>query len=123
MNSNNGLKKLEENATIVPENGLEEKLILAEKENRPLVVKLGFDPTAPDLHLGHTVVLKKLRQFQEAGHKVVVIIGDMTAQIGDPTGKNAARPPLSEEDVKKNAQTYIEQLSKGTPAKRLGNKI
>ena len=99
-------------AIIVPENGLNEKLNLAQQAQRPLVVKLGFDPTAPDLHLGHAVVLKKLRQFQEAGHQVVVIIGDFTAQIGDPTGKNKARPPLEKQQVEENAKTYLAQLSK-----------
>lgn len=93
---------------MVPENGLQKKLDL----KRPLRVKLGFDPTAPDLHLGHAVVLNKLKDFQEAGHKIIVIIGDYTARIGDPTGRNVTRPPLSEEDVKVNAKTYIEQLSK-----------
>ncbi len=97
---------------ILPENSISEKIILAEKENRPLVVKLGFDPTAPDLHLGHTVVLKKLKQFQDAGHTVVVIIGDFTASIGDPTGKNKTRPPLSKDKIEENSKTYINQLSK-----------
>ncbi|MGV3540757.1 MAG: tyrosine--tRNA ligase [Rufibacter sp.] len=97
---------------FLPENALEEKLALAEKENRPLIVKLGFDPTAPDLHLGHAVVLKKLRQFQELGHTVVIIIGDFTARIGDPTGKNKSRPPLSADQVQVNAQTYVNQLAK-----------
>ncbi|MFA7301859.1 MAG: tyrosine--tRNA ligase [Candidatus Shapirobacteria bacterium] len=97
---------------ILPENSISEKIILAKKENRPLVVKLGFDPTAPDLHLGHTVVLKKLKQFQDAGHTVVVIIGDFTAGIGDPTGKNKTRPPLSQDKIEENSKTYINQLSK-----------
>lgn len=97
---------------LVPPNGLKEKVEMAKKKGRPLIVKLGFDPTAPDLHLGHAVVLRKLRQFQDAGHQIVVIIGDFTARIGDPTGRNTARPPLSEEAVKANAETYISQLSK-----------
>jgi len=97
---------------ILPENSISEKIALAKKENRPLVVKLGFDPTAPDLHLGHTVVLKKLKQFQDAGHTVVVIIGDFTAGIGDPTGKNKTRPPLSQDKIEENSKTYINQLSK-----------
>ncbi len=92
----------------VPEDGLKKKLAL----NRPLNIKLGFDPTAPDLHLGHAVVLNKLRDFQQAGHNIIVIIGDFTAQIGDPTGRNVTRPPLSPEQVKENAETYIAQLSK-----------
>ncbi|MGV2452224.1 UNVERIFIED_CONTAM: tyrosine--tRNA ligase [Ralstonia mannitolilytica] len=104
---------LQENvAIILPENGLEEKLALASKENRKLSIKLGFDPTAPDLHLGHAVVLKKLKQFQDLGHQIVIVVGSFTARIGDPTGKNKARKPLSAEDVQHNAQTYINQLSK-----------
>lgn len=97
---------------FLPENSLEERLKLAIKENRPLRVKLGFDPTAPDLHLGHSVILKKLRDFQNLGHQVIIIIGDFTARIGDPTGKNKTRPPLTEEQVNENAKTYISQLSK-----------
>ena len=99
-------------ATIVPEKGLYEKLALAAKEKRPLRIKLGCDPTAPDLHLGHAVVLKKLRQFQEMGHTIILIIGDFTALIGDPTGRNKARPSLAEDEIKKNAATYLDQLSK-----------
>ncbi len=107
------LEKLQENvAIILPENGLEQKLAQAEKENRQLVIKLGFDPTAPDLHLGHAVVLKKLKQFQDLGHKIVILVGSFTAQIGDPTGKNKSRVPLSAEAVQSNAQTYINQLSR-----------
>jgi len=98
--------------SIIPENGLKEKLALAEKEKRPLIVKFGMDPTAPDLHLGHAVGLKKLRQFQEAGHELCLIVGDFTACIGDPTGRNTTRPPLTPEEVKQNAKTYIEQLGK-----------
>ncbi|UWX60695.1 tyrosine--tRNA ligase [Chryseobacterium oranimense] len=107
------ISTLKENtAIILPENGLKEKLKQAEKENRKLIIKLGFDPTAPDLHLGHAVVLKKLKQFQDLGHQVVIVVGSSTARIGDPTGKNKARKPLSAEDVSHNAQTYISQLSK-----------
>lgn len=98
--------------TILPAGGLEQKLQTAAKENRPLVIKLGFDPTAPDLHLGHAVVLKKLKQFQQAGHSIVIIVGSFTAQIGDPTGKNKSRQPLSKEAVMQNAETYIRQLGK-----------
>jgi len=93
---------------ILPENGLEEKL----KKGRPLVVKVGFDPTAPDLHLGHTVLINKMRQFQEFGHDVIFLIGDFTGMIGDPSGRNAARPPLSEEEVAENAKTYEAQVFK-----------
>ncbi|KFF16030.1 tyrosine--tRNA ligase [Chryseobacterium sp. JM1] len=107
------INTLQENAAIIlPENGLEQKLKQAEQENRKLIIKLGFDPTAPDLHLGHAVVLKKLKQFQELGHQIVIVVGSFTARIGDPTGKNKARKPLSVEDVNHNAQTYINQLSK-----------
>ncbi|AGH37765.1 Tyrosyl-tRNA synthetase 2 [Bibersteinia trehalosi USDA-ARS-USMARC-188] len=93
---------------IYSENDLIEKL----KENRPLRIKLGADPTAPDIHLGHTVVLNKLRQFQNLGHEVMFLIGDFTATVGDPSGKNTTRPPLSREDVLKNAETYKEQIFK-----------
>src|SRR5690606_20134759 len=107
------IKKLKENVEIIlPENGLENKLEQAKKENRKLIIKLGFDPTAPDLHLGHAVVLKKLKQFQNLGHQIVILVGSFTARIGDPTGKNKSRKPLSTEEVKENAQTYINQLSK-----------
>ncbi|KDB46293.1 tyrosine--tRNA ligase [Glaesserella parasuis] len=90
----------------------EADLIEKLKENRPLRVKLGADPTAPDIHLGHTVVLNKLRQFQNFGHEVIFLIGDCTATVGDPSGKNATRPPLSREDVLRNAETYKEQIYK-----------
>ncbi|NIF04221.1 tyrosine--tRNA ligase [Chryseobacterium sp. Tr-659] len=102
----------ENTAIILPENGLEEKLTQAEKENRKLSIKLGFDPTAPDLHLGHAVVLKKMKQFQDLGHQIIIVVGSFTARIGDPTGKNKARKPLTAEEVQHNAQTYINQLSK-----------
>ncbi|QQF76636.1 tyrosine--tRNA ligase [Histophilus somni] len=82
------------------------------KENRPLRIKLGADPTAPDIHLGHTVVLNKLRQFQNFGHEVIFLIGDFSATVGDPSGKNATRPPLSREDVLRNAETYKTQIFK-----------
>lgn len=93
---------------IIPQSELEEKL----KTGRPLEVKAGFDPTAPDLHLGHTVLINKLRQFQQMGHNVTFLIGDFTGLIGDPTGKSATRPPLSEAEIKENAQTYQEQVFK-----------
>lgn len=95
-------------AEVLPAGGLEAKLKKA--DGRPLRVKLGFDPTKPDLHLGHAVPLRALRRFQDAGHQVVVIVGDFTARIGDPTGKDAARPPLTKEQVKENAETYLKQL-------------
>ncbi|MCT2407758.1 tyrosine--tRNA ligase [Chryseobacterium antibioticum] len=107
------ISTLQENAAIIlPENGLEQKFKQAELENRKLMIKLGFDPTAPDLHLGHAVVLKKLKQFQDLGHQIIIVVGSFTARIGDPTEKNKARKPLSVEDVNHNAQTYINQLSK-----------
>ncbi|HGO5815497.1 TPA: tyrosine--tRNA ligase [Mannheimia haemolytica] len=90
----------------------EEDLISKLKENRPLRIKLGADPTAPDIHLGHTVVLNKLRQFQQFGHEVYFLIGDFTGMVGDPSGKNSTRPPLSREDVLRNAETYKEQIFK-----------
>lgn len=93
---------------VLPEDGLAAKLT----EGRPLIVKAGFDPTAPDLHIGHTVLINKMRQFQQLGHDVVFLIGDFTGMIGDPTGKNATRPPLTDEEIKANAATYEEQIFK-----------
>jgi tyrosyl-tRNA synthetase len=91
---------------IIGENDLIEKL----KQGKKLTVKVGFDPTAPDLHLGHTVVLRKMRQFQDLGHKVIFLIGDFTGKIGDPSGKNKTRPPLTDKEIKENANTYAEQV-------------
>jgi len=91
---------------------IESELLEKLKKGVPLKIKAGFDPTAPDLHLGHAVLLNKLRQFQDLGHEVYFLIGDFTGMIGDPTGKNVTRPPLSEEDVKENAETYSEQVFK-----------
>ncbi|MDH5711449.1 MAG: tyrosine--tRNA ligase [Gammaproteobacteria bacterium] len=91
---------------------IEADLIAKLKEGRPLRIKAGFDPTAPDLHLGHTVLLNKLRQFQDLGHEIIFLIGDFTGMIGDPTGKSTTRPPLSEEDVKENAKSYEQQVFK-----------
>tara|TARA_B100000795_G_scaffold15188_1_gene10285 strand:+ start:1881 stop:3074 length:1194 start_codon:yes stop_codon:yes gene_type:complete len=91
---------------------IESELIEKLKKGVPLKIKAGFDPTAPDLHLGHAVLLNKLRQFQDLGHEVYFLIGDFTGMIGDPTGKNMTRPPLSEEDVKENAKTYSDQVFK-----------
>src|SRR3990167_5709879 len=89
------------------------------KKNRPLIIKLGIDPTSVDLHLGHTVVLEKLKEFQDLGHKIIFLIGDFTARIGDPTGKSKTRPILSKEEIKKNAQTYVEQISKILDSKKI----
>jgi len=94
---------------IIPEKELIIKLERSGKENKPLVIKLGCDPSTPDLHIGHGVVLRKLRHFQDLGHKAVLVIGDFTGMIGDPSGRNKTRPVLTLEDVKKNAQTYIDQ--------------
>ena len=91
---------------IIGEDDLVQKL----KDNKILTIKVGFDPTAPDLHLGHTVILRKMRQFQDLGHKVIFLIGDFTGKIGDPSGKNKTRPPLTDEEIKANANTYAEQV-------------
>jgi len=97
---------------LISEEDLKKKLIEAKKEDRPLRVKLGLDPTAPDIHLGHSVVLKKLKQFQDMGHEVYLIIGDFTGRIGDPSGKSKTRKQLTEKEVKENALTYEKQFSK-----------
>lgn len=99
-------------AEIVPEEDLKNKLGKSITTGQPLRIKLGLDPTAPDIHLGHTVVLHKLRQFQEFGHQVILIIGDFTGRIGDPSGKSETRKQLTEEEIKKNAATYEEQIYK-----------
>lgn len=99
-------------AEVISEEELREKLIRSEQDGRPLIVKLGLDPTAPDIHLGHTVVLRKIKQIQDLGHHAVIIIGDFTGKIGDPTGKSKTRTPLSEEQVLQNAKTYTEQIFK-----------
>ncbi len=91
---------------------LENELVDRLKSGRPLRVKTGFDPTAPDLHLGHTVLINKMRQFQELGHHVMFLIGDFTGMIGDPTGKNITRKPLTHEEIFANAKTYQEQVFK-----------
>ncbi|HEU4974039.1 MAG TPA: tyrosine--tRNA ligase [Baekduia sp.] len=93
----------------LPDGGLADKLRTAEREDRPLRVKLGLDPTAPDIHLGHTVVLGKLREFQDLGHRVVLIVGDYTARVGDPSGRSSTRPVLSGEEIDANAETYQHQ--------------
>jgi tyrosyl-tRNA synthetase len=96
---------------IVPAGGLKAKLERSAKTGKPLVVKLGLDPTAPDIHLGFAVVFRKIRQFQDLGHRVTIIIGDYTTLIGDPSGRSATRPMLSTEEIQSNASTYVEQLS------------
>ncbi len=97
---------------IVPRDELLERLRASERERRPLRVKQGFDPTAPDIHLGHTVGLRKLRQFQDLGHQVVLIIGDYTGMVGDPSGRNRTRPQLTEAEVEANSRTYLDQFFK-----------
>ena len=109
-------KPVEDQMALI-QRGADEILVEAElvaklKEKRPLRIKAGFDPTAPDLHLGHTVLINKLRQFQDLGHEILFLIGDYTGMIGDPTGKSATRPPLTQDDVEKNAKTYQQQIFK-----------
>ncbi|MFU0800317.1 MAG: tyrosine--tRNA ligase [Xylanivirga thermophila] len=103
------LKGVEE---IISLEELENKLYNAKKEERPLTIKLDLDPTAPDIHLGHSVVLRKIRQMQDLGHRAVIVIGDFTGMIGDPTGRSTARKQLSRAEVMKNAKTYKEQMFK-----------
>src|SRR5699024_6584662 len=97
---------------IDPEEEFAEKLKNAKKENKPLKITLGCDTTRPDLHQGHSVILRKLRQFQVLGHEAILIIGDFTALIGDPTGQNKTRPPLTREEIRENAKTYLEQATR-----------
>ncbi|MFI3210685.1 MAG: tyrosine--tRNA ligase [Peptostreptococcaceae bacterium] len=98
--------------TIIDENELKEKILKAEKEGRKLTIKLGLDPSAPDIHLGHTVVLRKMKQFQDLGHHIIIIIGDFTGKIGDPTGKSKTRVALTTEQVLENAKSYEKQIFK-----------
>ena len=105
------LERISEGAAeIVPEEALEEKLERSVRTGRPLIVKQGFDPTRPDLHIGHAISLHKLRTFQELGHRVVFVMGDFTARVGDPSGRDETRPMLSEEEIEANLKTYREQL-------------
>ena len=97
-------------AELIREEDLRERLVQAEKQGRPLRVKVGFDPTSPDLHLGHSVLLRKMKHFQDLGHHVIFLIGDMTGLIGDPTGRNATRPPMTREALAANAETYKTQV-------------
>ena len=99
-------------AEIIREEELKAKLEKSLATGKPLRVKLGVDPTAPDIHLGHTVVLRKLKHFQDMGHTAIFLIGDFTAMVGDPTGQSETRPPLSREQVNANAKTYLEQVFK-----------
>ena len=99
-------------AEIVKESELRAKLERSAKTGKPLRVKAGFDPTAPDIHLGHTVLIRKLKHFQDLGHTVIFLIGDFTGMIGDPSGRNVTRPPLSPEEIAANAETYKKQVFK-----------
>src|SRR5437588_6185550 len=99
-------------AEIIREPELREKLERSRQSGKPLRVKAGFDPTAPDLHLGHTVLIRKLKHFQDLGHTVIFLIGDFTGMIGDPTGRSVTRPPLTHEEIEKNAETYKAQTFK-----------
>jgi tyrosyl-tRNA synthetase len=99
-------------AELIREEELRDRLTAAAKQNRPLRVKAGFDPTAPDLHLGHTVLLRKMKHFQDLGHTVIFLIGDMTGLIGDPTGRNITRPPMTRDEINRNAETYQQQVFK-----------
>ena len=97
---------------LIREEDLKAKLERSAKTEKPLRIKLGLDPTAPDIHVGHTVVIRKLRAFQDLGHTVIFLIGDFTGTIGDPSGKNVTRPPLSREEINTNAETYKRQMFK-----------
>src|SRR6476660_5573320 len=97
---------------VVRAGELKAKLERSAKTGKPLVVKVGFDPTAPDLHLGHTVLIRKMKHFQDLGHRVIFLIGDFTGLIGDPTGRSKTRPPLSREQIAQNAETYKAQVFK-----------
>src|SRR6202158_2311790 len=99
-------------AEIIREDDLKAKLEQSAKTGKPLRVKLGVDPTAPDLHLGHTVVIRKLKHFQDLGHTAIFLVGDFTALVGDPTGQSETRPALTPEQVQENAKTYLEQVYK-----------
>ena len=96
---------------LLPQDEWVKKLQRAQASGQPLRIKLGLDPTAPDIHLGHTVVLNKMRQLQDLGHQVIFLIGDFTSLIGDPSGRNNTRPPLTPEQIKHNAETYYQQAS------------
>lgn len=97
---------------IIREDELKAKLPRSIKENKPLRVKTGFDPTAPDIHIGHTVLIRKMKHFQDMGHDVIFLIGDFTGLIGDPSGQSVTRPPMTREQIKKNAETYKTQIFK-----------
>ena len=100
---------------ILVETDLKKKVAVSLREGKPLNVKLGLDPTSPDLHLGHTVVLMKLRELQKLGHNVTLLIGDFTAKIGDPSGRNTTRPVLTDDEIEENSRTYFEQVRYARP--------
>ena len=104
---------------VIQEAELKEKLAASIKEKRPLVIKAGFDPSAPDIHLGHTVLLRKLRHFQDLGHRIAFLIGDFTAMIGDPSGRMQTRPVLTRKEVLQNAKTYQKQVCKILDIKKM----
>ena len=103
---------------LIPQDEWAKKLARSEATGVPLRIKLGLDPTAPDIHIGHTVVLNKMRQLQDLGHTVIFLIGDFTTTIGDPSGRNSTRPPLTREQIEANAQTYYQQASLGLDPER-----
>src|SRR3989338_7450528 len=103
---------------IISREDLKEKLTLSHKTKHPLIIKAGFDPTAPDIHLGHVVLLRKLRQFQQLGHKVFFLIGDFTALVGDPSGRDQLRPKMDEKTIQRNAKTYKDQVLKILDSKK-----
>ena len=107
------IKKIIRGTTeIIDEKSLKEKLEKSQRNKKPLRIKAGFDPTAPDIHLGHVVLLKKLRQFQDLGHQILFLIGDFTARIGDPSGRDQLRPKMDEKEIYENAKTYKKQVFK-----------
>src|SRR3990172_8227042 len=106
-------------AEIIPEEELAQKIERSINSNTPLNVKLGCDPSRPDLHLGHSVVLRKLREFQDLGHQAILIVGDFTGMIGDPSGRSKTRPPLTLEGTRANGQSYFEQATKIVSTKKI----
>ena len=110
-------------ADVVRRDELRAKLERSQKTGKPLVVKVGFDPTAPDLHLGHTVLIRKMKHFQDLGHTVIFLIGDFTGMIGDPTGRSKTRPPLTREEIEANAETYKSQVFKVLDPREDGRRL
>ena len=108
---------------IIPEENLVKKIEESIKENKPMRIKLGCDPSRPDLHIGHSVVLNKLKDFQDLGHNIILVIGDFTAMIGDPTGRNKTRPQITMEETYENSKSYINQVSKILNIEKLPSKL